>query len=306
MSQFLLPAVGPGTTVGLITPASGVEPEAVAAGLQLLQQLGIRYQFGAHAFSRDELTAAPPADRLADIHRFFANPDVQALWAMRGGYGTMQLLDRLDYSLLAERPKLLVGFSDVTALQWAIYRQIRLPSLSGLTLSLQFRQENAYLPIALEILDGRRTGLTADELLPEALTVHRRGAAQGTFLCGTLSMIGALCGTPFFPEQDDLILLIEDIEEPLYRVDRLLQQLRLSGFWERVRAVILGKFIHNGQILEVAPLVEAILPQPIPLISNFPYGHLTASLPMPNGVSATLVAQPFSLQWRPFLKSVLL
>lgn len=304
MSQFLLPAVSAGTTVGLITPASAVEPEAVAPGLQLLEQFGIRYQFGAHAFSRNEITAASPAERLDDIHRFFADPQVQALWAMRGGYGTMQLLDRLDYSLLAACPKLLVGFSDVTALQWAIYRQLRLPSLSGLTLSLQFRQENAYLPIALEILEGRRTGLTADELLPEAITVHRQGPAEGTFLCGTLSMIGALCGTPYFPEQDDLILLIEDIEEPLYRVDRLLQQLRLTGFWERVRAVILGKFIYNAKFLDVIPLVEAILPKNIPLISNFPYGHLTNSLPMPNGVSATLAARPFSLQWHPFLKSV--
>jgi len=305
MHPIKLRPVLPGSTVGLITPASSVDPKKMAPGLAMLEKLGYSYKFGTHALSKNEMTAASPQQRLADIYEFLEDDEIEAIWAIRGGYGTPQLLDLMDYSLLREYPKLIIGFSDVTALQWAVYEKTKLATLSGLTLTLQLREDNPYLSTTVDLLSGSKTRIIPENLLPEKLTVYQKGEAEGVLLGGTLSMVCALCGTPYFPTDNDIILFIEDIDEPLYRIDRLLRQLYLCGFLEKVRGLILGKFLDADKQHDVYPLLKTLLPSGIPVVGNYPYGHLRDSVAMPIGVQATLATDPFMLEWQPFMESII-
>ena len=305
MHPIKLHPVLPGSTVGLIAPASSVNPEAMAPGLAMLEKLGYDYKFGTHELSKNKLTSASPEQRLADIYELLEDNEIQAIWAIRGGYGTMQLLDLLDYGVLRDQRKLLIGFSDVTALQWAIYSKTKLATLSGLTLTLQLREENSYLSTAVDLLSGSKTRIISDNLLPEKLTIYQNGVAEGVLLGGTLSMICAICGTPYFPPDNDVILFIEDIDEPLYRIDRLLRQLHLCGFLHKIRGLILGKFLEAGNQHDIYPLIKTLLPSGTPVVGNFPYGHLTDSIAMPVGVQATLSTDPFTLEWKPFMENTI-
>ena len=294
-----------GQTIGLWTPASSVKPEQVQNGLAQLKARGFNYRLGAHAFSHNGITAASPASRLSDLHGFLRDPQISAIWALRGGYGTAQMLNQIDYDLLQKHPKLLIGFSDVTALEWGIFAQTGMPTFSGLTITTQFSDENPYLDTALRMLSGEKNAIDESDLPQGTPVIHRKGSAEGLLIGGTLSMICSLYGTPYFPESENLILFIEDVDEPLYRIDRLLWQLHLGGFWERVSAVILGKFVLGEQFLEVFDQLEPMLPDGIPVVSGFPYGHFTPCLPLPVGVPASFDASPFRLEWQPFLQSVI-
>lgn len=297
----LLPALASGGAIGFVTPASAVAREAVDPGLRLLTDHGYRIVTAPHAFDTNGITAAPEADRLADIHGFLDDPEIGAIWALRGGYGTMQLLEGLDYDRFAARPRLLVGFSDVTALQWGMFTRIALPTLSGLAVTLQVRADNPYWPLSHDILTGRRTAIDDTALVGERLGVRQPGTAEGWLLGGTLSMICALAGTPFFPDTDAIILFIEDIEEPLYRIDRCLRQLALMNFWKRVRGVVLGRFLWEGRALDAYPLLAPLIGPDIPVLDGMPYGHFAHSLPLPSGVPAVLSTAPARLEWAPFL-----
>lgn len=305
MHLIKLRPVLPGSTVGLIAPASSVDPEKMAPGLAILEKLGYSYKFGTHALSKNEMTAASPQQRLADIYEFLEDDEVEAIWAIRGGYGTPQLLDLMDYSLLREYPKLIIGFSDVTALQWAIYEKTKLATVSGLVLTLQMRLENPFLSETVDLLSGSKTRIIPENLLPEKLMIYQNGEAEGVLLGGTLSMICALCGTPYFPADNNVILFIEDIDEPLYKIDRLLRQLYLCGFLKKVRGLILGKFLDGDKQNDVYPLLKTLLHPGIPIVGNFPYGHLTESIAMPLGVHARLSTNPFLLEWQPFMESII-
>ena len=285
-----------GGKVGLVAPAGPVSEAAIERGLQTLAQQQIQYEPGRFLFSNRGLVAATVAERLQDFYAFLMRNDIHAIWSARGGYGSIQLIDQIDYRRFEEHPKPFIGFSDVTALQWALFQKIQLPSFSGFTLLSQFTPSNPYLKTGLEILFGRCLELTRDNFLEEII-VLQSGEATGTLIGGTLSIICSLLGTQYLVDAQDLILYIEDINEPLYRIDRMLYQLKLAGFFQRVRAVILGKFLYDDSLQDVHPLVESVLPSRIPLIMNFPYGHLPASLLMPLGVPVRLSTSPFRLRW---------
>ena len=289
-----------GDTVGLIAPAGPVKPEQVADSLALLQQLGFRYQLGKYAFADHGLTAAPVEQRLEDFYRLLEDRNICAIWSLRGGYGSIQLLQQMDYQLWRKNPKLFVGFSDLTALQWALFLKTGLPTLSGLTLTLQMYPDNPHLASTLEILSGERTEVTAAELTAPPRVV-REGRGEGVLIGGTLSMMCSLCGTPFWIGEKEYIAFIEDINEPLYRIDRCFHQLALCGFWKNVRGVVLGRFIYEEQSLSVSSLLLPLLPADIPVVEDFAYGHFKDSFPLPMGIPAVLETKPFRLNWRPFL-----
>ncbi len=286
----------PGDLVGLVSPAAPVKPEQVEEGLKTLAQLGFRYRLSAHAFSDHGLTAAPVEQRLGDIYQFLEDKEVQAIWALRGGYGSIQLLPQMDYQHWRQHPKWFLGFSDLTAFQWALFRQTGLPCLSGLTVTTQLQPANPHLSPGLEILSGERTEIRATDLAMPPKIV-RAGRGEGTLLGGTLSMICSLCGTPYWIEPGEWIVFLEDVNEPLYRIDRCFQQLALCGFWNNVRGVILGKFFYEEQSFSVSSLLLPLLPGNIPVVENFPYGHYQGSFPLPMGVRATLETESFRLSW---------
>ena len=302
MSAIKVPALKPGDSIGLVSPAGAVKAEQVEEALDLLRGQGFKYRLGPHAFSDHGLTSATVRQRVNDLISFVKDPKIKVIWSLRGGYGSIQLLKRIDYSILEKHPKLLIGFSDITALQWGIYQRTGLPALSGLPLTLQVTENNRYLPIGLEILSGKKTAISEADLEPGEIAVYRAGNASGTLMGGTLSMICSLCGTPYWLEKESLILYIEDVNEPLYRIDRYLQQLGLMSFWKRVKGVILGQFLYEGGKLDVVPLILPHVSSSIPVVYNFPYGHMEQCFPLPMGIKAKLHTSPFELSWTPFLR----
>jgi muramoyltetrapeptide carboxypeptidase len=301
MNLNKLTAIKSGTKVGLVSPAGPVTKNQLKDGLKLLSEKGILYEFGEHSFLNAGIVSAKPEYRLSDINSFLSRQDIHAVWALRGGYGSMQLFNKFNYELLGKHPKLFIGFSDLTALQWGLFKKCKMPSLSGFTITSQFNTKNSYLATGLEILSGERNSISQEDIADTQIRTICEGEAEGILLGGTLSMICALCGTPYFVNESNLILFIEDVNEPLYRIDRSFQQLALMGFWKKVNGVILGKFLSEDNSVDVVPLIQPHLQDGIPVIADFPYCHQTNCMLLPQGVFARLVAEPFMLSWEPFL-----
>lgn len=297
-----LPAIFPGDKVGLVSPAGPVKKEQIQNSLDILDELGIQYEFGKHAFSDKGIVSASVQNRLADINHFLKREDIKAVWALRGGYGSMQLLKKFDYTLLKDNPRLFVGFSDLTALQWSIFKMAGVASLSGLTLTFQLSRKNPYITVGTEMVSGKRNSISGKDLKKRKIQTISSGEAEGTFIGGTLSMICSLCGTPYFLDQNDLIIFLEDVNEPLYRIARYFEQLALVNFWPKVKGVILGQFLVDEKPLDVTSILDSFLPTSIPIISNFPYGHQTKCFPLPQGVRAHFQTSPFLLKWNKFVE----
>lgn len=293
-----VPALLPGGKIGLVAPAGAVKPEQVKEGLQQLENAGFMPVPAKHAFENNGIVSAPIEQRLSDIHTFLEDDTISAIWALRGGYGSMQLLQNLDYRLLSQKPRWIIGFSDLTAFQWALFNKLKLPSLSGFTLTTQLHSGNPWLQTGLQMLAGERKELSAEKFTDNRVEEIIPGGARGTILGGTLTMIAALCGTSYFKQRRNLILLLEDVNEPLYRMDRIIQQLDMMGFWKKVSGVILGKFIYGDGELDILPYLLPRLAAGTPVVRGFPYGHYSDSCPMPLGVRAEFETQPFFLRWR--------
>jgi len=296
-----LKAIKPGSKVGLISPAGPVTKNQLREGLKCLSENDISYELGKHSLMNAGIVSATPQFRISDINSFLSREDIVAIWALRGGYGSMQLFNQFNFELLDKHPKLFIGFSDLTALQWCLFKMCDVPSLTGFTITTQFNSRNLFLDIGLAILSGKRNSILHEDVADTPVRTIEAGEAEGLLLGGTLSMICSLCGTPYFVNRNELILFIEDVNEPLYRIDRCFQQLSLIGFWQKVNAVILGQFLNEDKLVDVVPLLQPHLKKGIPLIADFPYCHQTNCMLLPQGVFARLVTSPFMLTWEPFI-----
>jgi muramoyltetrapeptide carboxypeptidase len=237
---------------------------------------------------------------LADLHAALADDEVLALHCLRGGYGSMRLLDGINLDLLRRKPKLLIGYSDITALH-ALWAREGLPSL------------HAPMPASDLIKPGReadadalfqmlKQGLQAGDVMAPPLNINARndglhapGQATGVLIGGNLSLVAATLGTPWAWTVDaaqGAILFLEDINEEVYRIDRLLTQLRLSGLLDAVAGVLLGSFT---EATSPTPLLQQMLATPCqragkPLLAGWPTGHGTPNLPLPMGLPVRLDA----------------
>lgn len=290
-----------GALVGVIAPASPVDAAVLPAVEAFYARHGWRVRLypscHAHHATLDYL-AGPDAQRLADLHAALADDEVAAIHCLRGGYGTMRLLDGIDTALLRRKPKLLIGYSDITALH-ALWAQEGLPSL------------HAPMPASDLIRPGRdddeaalvallKNGLVAGQVLTPELEPGepvQAGIAEGTLIGGNLSLVAALVGTPWAWNPHDAILFLEDVSESLYRADRYLTQLRLAGVLGAVKGFVIGSF-HESE--NPRPLLEDLL-LPLaraagkPLLAGWPTGHGTPNRPLPMGLRVRLDAAAGSL-----------
>ena len=299
-------ALREGDLIGVIAPAGPVAPDDLPAVQALYARHGYRVRLYPGCHADTGYLAGPDALRLADVHAALTDDGVAAIHCLRGGYGSMRLLDGIDAALLKRKPKLLIGYSDITALHalWALHG---LPSL------------HAPMPASDLIKPGReddeaalfhllRHGLQAGAVMAPALApgpLHIPGEVSGQLIGGNLSLVAALLGTPWAwqvqqanPTSSGAILFLEDINEELYRIDRLLTQLRLAGVLHAVAGFVLGSFteaVSPAQLLR-----NALLPLNKPVLSGWPTGHGTPNLPLPMGLRVRLTARPDGsgqLQW---------
>lgn len=282
----------PGDLVGVVAPAGPATAEQIAAVPALYEQHGLRARLypSCHAIDRDGgYLAGNDALRLADLHAALADEEVAAIHCLRGGYGAMRLLPNIDATLVRRARKLLIGYSDITALH-ALWCREGLPSLHApMPASDLIKPGRAADADALFMLlrQGLRGGeVLAPELDPDALRVP--GIAEGTLIGGNLSLVAALLGTAWAWPVDGAILFLEDVSEALYRVDRLLTQLRLAGVLDAVAGFVLGSFTEAES--PTALLRDTLAPLGKPVLGGWPSGHGTPNKPLPLGVHVQLDA----------------
>ena len=292
-----LPNVKRNTGIGLVAPAGAVKPEQIREGIQILKENGFPVKQGKHLYESYRHFAGTIEQRVEDIHTFLHDPEIDVLLAIRGGSGSAQLLPEIDFQLWKRTGKLLIGFSDITAMQWGLWAKTELASLSGMALTLQLHKQNPYTQLFVDILSGKKSSIQDSDLALEEIVVHRAGSVEDVLLGGTLSIINSLLGTPFFPRLSTFILFIEDINEPIYKIERSLAQLKMAGVLDKVSGLILGRFIDEDKALEIWQTLEYLFPRDVPVVANFPYGHYPDSCVLPLGLPVRLESTPFRLSW---------
>lgn len=287
------------------------EPERIRFALDTLESLGFKVKPGAHLFDRDGYLAGADTARAADINAMFADDGVDAIWCVRGGYGASRILPALDYALIGQHPKALIGYSDITALHMAIHRHVGLVTFHG---PVAFR---AFTPYSLAELRRVLWAPEAPVRLGAPPPFERAqgrldwenrvatlvpGRARGRLLGGNLCLMSHLCGTPYFPDLRGAILFLEDVEEAYYRIDRMLTQLWLSGALAGVAGVAFGKFTNcdpSAFFLQNRPLEEILAERcralGVPAVSGLMIGHIEDQTTLPIGCLAELDADAGTL-----------
>ncbi|WP_084134149.1 S66 peptidase family protein [Actinopolyspora erythraea] len=295
-----LPALPrPGDTVAVVAPAGPVPEEQLRTGVELLESWDLRVEVGEHVTSRHprlDYLAGSDAERAADLERAWCAPGVKAVFCARGGYGSVRLLDRLDWSAMARVPgKLLVGSSDVTALHEAVGHRLGLASLFGPMIATKAFTEDPparrHLWRSLFEPEGVRS-LTA----PRSAAL-RTGRAAGITHGGNLSVLAGLLGSGDLPSPPSPgLALLEDVTEQPYQLDRYLTQLRRAGWFETASGVVLGSWRDCGPaegVLET--LLDVLGDLGVPVVRELGFGHCEGQLTVPLGVRAELDAEAGTL-----------
>ncbi len=285
--------------IGLFAPASAVVPELLAAGIRQLEAWGLTVHCAANLTARHRFLAGTDAERVAGFHELLRNPQVQALMAIRGGFGCARLFDQLDFELLRRRDLPLIGYSDLTALHLAGLRQGLTACISGPMAAVEFARpprdaaESADLAFTLRSFAEVWTPRAAVALPPGCrLQVLKPGRAAGPVVPATLSVLVSMVGTPWLPDLTGALLLLEDVKEAAHRLDRYLTQLRAAGILQRLAGLAFGQFTKMDDA-EYIPdiLAECAECVPGPVIAGVPFGHDLPGLSVPVGRPAVLEAE---------------
>ncbi len=288
--MILPPRLQPGDTVGVVAPSGPFEPERLAPALEYLRGRGYRVREGDRLYARERYLAGGDADRAADLNGMFADPEVRAIFAARGGYGSARVLDLLDWGLVRRHPKALVGFSDTTALQFGLFARAELVTFTGVALSTDVTEEGMHSvteeALWMALVEGRFPSV-------EGLQTLKAGCAEGRLLGGCLSLVASLLGTPYLPDLNGALLFLEDVNEPPYRVDRMLNQLRMAGIFSQVAGLLFGQFEGCGPDREEEGPLEAVLVDladrvTCPVFCGLPYGHGPGRRVLPVGMRAKI------------------
>ncbi len=286
----------PGDLIGLIAPAGPVLPHTrIQSAVNYLEKMGYRVALGRHVEEQYGYLAGEDSNRLADLNDMLANTQVRMIMALRGGYGCMRLLEGINYRSLRRDPKIIVGFSDITALQLAFYRRTGLVSFAGPMAAVEFSDPPD--PLTEEhfwkaVTTTHRLGLIPT---PEPLTSLRPGRSEGTLLGGNLSLLASLVGTRFLPKLKNAILMLEEVDERPYRIDRMLTQLKLSGALKDLKGLVIGQFTQcetndptRPSLRCVEVLQDFTRAMDVPTLAGLCHGHVSRKVTLPWGVRARL------------------
>lgn len=281
-----MPALREGSHIRAIAPAGTFDPTQFDEGVwRLSSRYRVTYDEGVH--DREGYLAGSDERRERELREALEDPDVDAIVAVRGGYGSMRIADRFDVETVRRAKKLLVGFSDVTALH-ALWQRAGLCSIHGAMIAALGRGD----PALVERWSRAVEGAVPPPLT--GLTTIAEGRVEGPLIGGNLALLAAMTGTPLAPPVDGAILFLEDVGEAPYRVDRMLTQLALAGTLERVAGVVLGRFTESKPgpdgtgVDEV--LRERLSRLAKPVLSGLPAGHVDDNLELPLGATVTLDA----------------
>jgi muramoyltetrapeptide carboxypeptidase len=279
-----------GDTVGLIAPAGIVKAENIAAATQAIRKLGLNVKLGAHILDSYGYLAGKDIHRAADVNNMFLDKSVKAMITMRGGWGCNRILPLLNYSLIRAHPKIILGYSDVTSLLLAIYARSRVMTFHG--------------PNAISIWNEFTVDYVKRILFNgEAVTMENfahiqaiaPGKARGKLIGGNLSVLSAMVGSPYLPSWYKSILFIEDINEDIYRVDRMFTQLKNAGILNHIAGLIFGQCTNcslgdEPSLSLTQVLQDHILPLGIPAWYGSMIGHIPDKFTLPVGAEVEIDA----------------
>lgn len=291
------PLLKSGDLVSVLSPASHTNSNAWEKGIEVLEKWGLHVDRGEHYLSQYFGFGGTDAERLNDLQKALDNPEIKAIFPIRGGYGTSRLLDDLDFSLFLQNPKWIVGFSDITALLTHI-DSLGVAGIHG-PMPNNFCQKGGELSLQAlnEVLFNGRVIYTCKPHLSNIL-----GEIQGELIGGNLSLLSHLIGSKSFSRPDGKILVIEEIGERLYHVDRMLVQLKRSGYFEGLAGMIIGGFTDcNEAPLTIGKSAQELILEhtedyQFPIAFDFPLGHVPANHPVIFGVKSNLLISSEKVQ----------
>ena len=292
------PPLHRGDLIGLVSPASAPSSsEMIENGVRYLEHLGYAVKVGQHASRVHGYLAGTDDQRAADFNTMIGDKSVKAIFAVRGGYGTPRILPLLDYKGLKRQPKIIVGYSDITALQLAIFQKIGLVTFSGPMAGVEM--SNGIDPYTEEhfwrIVTSKSKVGELKNPADEPLKILHSGKCSGRILGGNLATAISLLKTPYAPDLTKSILTLEDVDEAPHRVDRMLAQLSNAHILENISGLVFGKFTDcvpsdpSKPYLPIEQVLDNVAQQiKCPVVANLQYGHLPKKLTVPLGLRARL------------------
>lgn len=270
-----------GDTITFITPAGSVlDKDAIFRARDYFEENGYKVKFSEHLFSQNKYMSDTDENRLNDLHNAFADKDTQAIICGRGGYGTLRLIEKIDYDLIKANPKIFCGYSDITILSTMFLKRAGLITYSSPMARGDFGKEEK----SEYTLKNFYNAVEGKDLIFNGDKVYKSGNAKGIMFGGNLASIVSLCGIDFLPD-DDLIFFAEDLNEPVYKIDRMFTQLmNIKKFRHNVKGIILGDFLDSGYPEQLEELFNEISNElNIPVISGFKITHNTDKITIPIG-----------------------
>ncbi|OCQ99101.1 LD-carboxypeptidase [Nostoc sp. MBR 210] len=288
------PRLQPGDTVGLISPAGVIDAEDLANAKRSLTELGLKIKLGNHILDQYGYLAGTDANRANDVNAMFADNSVNAIMTMRGGWGCNRILPLLNYPQIRAHPKIIMGFSDITALVLAIYARSRVLTFHGSNATSTWNKFT--VDYAKRILfDGE--AVTMENLKTEDIQFETivSGKATGKLIGGNLSVIAAMVGSPYLPAWYKSILFVEDVREDVYRIDRMLTQLKNAGILNQISGFIFGRCtdcsIGDEPSFKLTQVLrDHIIPLKIPAWYGSMIGHIKDKFTLPIGLNVEIDA----------------
>ncbi len=294
------PALKEGDVVGVVAPAGPVVTTQLETGLDVLRSMGFKPLLGKHVHVRSRFMAGPDKDRAQDLMDMFRNPEVRAIFCARGGYGANRILSYLKPAVIRAHPKIVVGSSDITLLLHFLVQKCGLIAFHGPMVAGSFGR--AEMKKSSRQFKALLTGDTKTKVFhsPKA-KVFSKGVAQGKITGGCLTLLCRSLNTPYEINTRNRIILIEDVGEPLYRIDGMLWQLKNAGMFKGVRGIIFGEMVncrpqHKSDGMFEDILADIFLKPAFPILTHCPIGHGEEVWTLPLETSATLDSEAKTLE----------
>jgi muramoyltetrapeptide carboxypeptidase len=278
--------LNPGDTVGVVAPAAAVERSHLERGVGVLASMGFRVKVSERALARSGILAGEDRERAGELAAYFADPEVKAIIAARGGYGCGRLLPMLDWEAIARTPKIFVGFSDETFLLNTLVDRSGMIAMHGPMVAMDLAR--GLSERSFEHMKGLLLGEIRSFAMDARETV-RAGIAEGELIGGCLSVLVATLGTPYAPRFDGRVLFLEDVGEKAYRVDRMLVQLKQAGALERLAGIVFGAIRPIEGDEQEARLITRFIAEETaelkcPVLTGIEAGHGSENFVLPFGV----------------------
>jgi muramoyltetrapeptide carboxypeptidase len=304
MASFIKPrALRRGDTIAVAAPSACFDKNALFHGIQHLNEHGFKTFFRPDIFARREYLAGNDERRADEMNGFFADGRFSAVFCARGGYGTQRILPLLDKECIRNNPKIVMGYSDITALHCFLLRECNLVSFHGPLVTELGERHDDYCPSMLHAFQNTGPWGT---IRSDGIKTLRGGRAEGILAGGNLCTFASLLGTGFAPDCTRNILMLEDRGEKPYAVDRLLVQLKQAGIIKRIAGLILGGFIPPRDWVDGTEAYEREIHRIVldittgtdfPIVAGFPVGHIAHSICVPLGVRIALSTSPPAIQF---------